>query len=265
MAERNPQIPHSIESLLFVDRNGKYCGYKQELIRDNIGAEWKEFLICAEYKGISRKPRQRKGNTVCEMCVPEEHRNIGDIDERVESKVAFLNSRCLLSGEGCGWEGKLKEIEKHMEVCLRVECQLKCGNVLERESFEQHNREVCPFKIIQCIYCKQEMQANEENPHIGICRNHPDTEVPCPYKELGCEAIVLRKNMNTHKTENITNHHTLMLYQLNQLRNRNDQLESRIRRKTAAEREDENNTLEFEIQQQRRKDLEVTKRWVILA
>ena len=130
---------------------------------------------------------------------------------------------------------------------------------------EQHNREVCPLRIIQCIYCNQEMQANEETPHIGQCRNHPDTEIPCPYKELGCEAIVLRKNMNIHIKENITNHHTLMLYQLNQLRNRNDQLESRIRRETAAEREDENNTLEFEIQQQRRKDMKVARRLVLLA
>ena len=233
MAERKPRTPHSIETLLFVNRNGKYCGYKQELISENIGAEWKEFLICAECKGISRKPRQRKGNTVCEMCVPEEHRNIGDIqsidniDKRVEDKVAFLNARCPLSGEDCSWEGKLREIEKHMEECLkvRVECQLECGNVLERESLEQHNREICPLRIIQCIYCNQEMQANEENPHIGQCQYNPDTEVPCPYKELGCEVIVLRKNMNTHITENMTDHHTLMLYQLNQLRNRNDQLE----------------------------------------
>ena len=93
-----------------------------------------------------------------------------------------------------------------------------------RESIEQHNREICPLRIIQCIYCNQEIQANEENPHIGRCRNHPDTEVPRPYKELGCEVIVLRKNMNIHITENITNHQEIMLYQLNQLRNRNDQL-----------------------------------------
>ena len=167
MAERNPRIPHSIESLLFVNRNGKYCGYKLELISENISAEWKEFLICAECKGISRKPRNWRGNTVCEMCVPEERSD--NIDNRVEDKVASLNARCPLSGEGCSWEGKLREIEKHMEECqkVRVECQLECGNVLERESLEQHNMEICPLRIIQCIYCNQEMQANEENPHIG--------------------------------------------------------------------------------------------------
>ena len=225
MAERNPRIAHSIESLLSVNINGKYCGYKQELISENISADLREFLICAVCKGISRKPRQRKGNTVCEMCVPGQ--SIDNIDKRVEDKVASLNSRCPLSEEGCDWKGKLKEIEQHMEECMkvRVECQLECGNVLERESIEQHNREICPLRLIQCIYCNQEMQANEENRHKGQCQYNPDTEVPCPYKELGCEAIVLRKNMNTHITENMTDHHMLMLYQLNQLRNRNDQLE----------------------------------------
>ena len=270
MAERNPRIPHSIESLLFVNRNGKYCGYKQELISDNISADLREFLICAECEGISRKPRQRKWNTVCEMCVPEEHRNIGDIDERVENKVAFLNARCPLSGEGCGWEGKLKEIEQHMEECdkVRVECQLECGNVLERESIEQHNREICPLRLIQCIYCNQEIQANEENPHIGRCRNHPDTEVPCPYKELGCEAIVLRKNMNIHITENITNHQEIMLYQLNQLRNRDDQLE-----KVNEQQRDRITAIETSATEKERKELAAQKSkarrrwrvWVILA
>ena len=110
MAERNPRIAHSIESLLFVNRNGKYCGYKLELISENIGAEWKVFLICAECDEISRKPRNWRGNTVCAMCVPEQRSD--NIDKRVEDKVAFLNARCPLSGEGCGWEGKLREIEK---------------------------------------------------------------------------------------------------------------------------------------------------------
>ena len=128
---------------------------------------------------------------------------------RVEDKVASLNARCPLSGEGCGWEGKLREIEQHMEKCqkVRVECQLECGNVLERDSIEQHNREICPLRIKRCDYCNEEVQAKEENRHKGQCQYNPDTEVPCPYKELGCEAIVLRKNMNTHITENITIHH----------------------------------------------------------
>ena len=245
MAERNPRIPHSIESLLFVNRNGKYCGYKQELISENISADLREFLICAECEGISRKPRNWEGNTFCEMCVPEQRivpevllvdidpipvQYYGDIDKRVENKVAILNSRCLLSVEGCGWKGKLREIEKHMEECMkvRVERQLECGIPTERETNEQDNREVCPSKMKRCDYCNQEVKANEENRHKGRCQRHPDTEVPCPYKELGCEAIVLRKNRAIHITENMTSHNKLMqdkINQLNQLRNKNQQLD----------------------------------------
>ena len=169
MAERNPRIPHSIESLLFVNRNGKYCGYKLELIIDNISADLREFLICAECEGISRKPRNWGGYTVCEMCVPEEHRKIGDIDERVENKVTFLNARCPLSEESCGWEGRLWEIQQHMEECLGmgIEYQLECGISIERETYEQHNREVRQHKMKRCDYCNQKVHANEENRHRG--------------------------------------------------------------------------------------------------
>ena len=228
MAERNPRIPHSIESLLFVNRNGKYCGYKQELISDNISADRREFLICAECKGISRKPRQKKGKTVCEVCVPGH--SMGDINKRVGNTVASLNARCPLSGEGCDWEGKLGGIEQHMEECLkvRVKRQLECGISIERGTYEQDNREVRPLKENRCDYCNQKVQAKDENRHIRKCEYHPDTEVPCPYKELGCEAIVLRKNRGIHITENMDNHNKLMLEQikqLNQLRKKNQRLE----------------------------------------
>ena len=228
MAERNPRIPHSIESLLFVNRNGKYCGYKLELISDNIGADRREFLICAECKGISRRARQRKGKTVCEVCVPGH--SMGEINKRVGNTVASLKAICPLSGEGCDWEGKLGGIEQHMEECLKVrlERQLECGISVERGSYEQDNREACSFKMKRCDYCNQKVHAKEENRHKGKCQYHPNTEVPCPYKELGCEVIALRKNMNTHITDNMENHQKLMLdkmNQLNQLRNKNQQLE----------------------------------------
>ena len=228
MAERNPRIPHSIESLLFVNRNGKYCGYKLELISDNISADLREFLICAECEGISRRPRNCGGNTVCEVCVPGH--SMGDINKRVGNTVASLNVKCPLSGEGCIWKGKLGGIEEHLEECLKVgvEYQLGCDIPIERGPNEQDNREVRQLKMKRCDYCNQDVQANEENRHKGKCQRHPDTEVPCPYKELGCEAIMLRKNRAIHITENMTSHNKLMqdkINPLNQLRNKNQQLD----------------------------------------
>ena len=245
MAERNPRIPHSIESLLFVNRDGKYCGYKLELISENISADLREFLICAECEGISRRARNWGGYTFCEMCVPEQRiipevllvdidpipgQYYGDIAKRAGNTVASLNAKCPLSGEGCGWEGRLREIEEHLGECLKVrlECQWEYDISIETGSYEQYNREVCPSKMKRCDYCKQEVQANEENRHKGKCQRHPDAEVPCPYKECGCEAIVLRKNRNTHLTENMTSHNKLMqdkINQLSQLRNKNQRLD----------------------------------------
>ena len=111
---------------------------------------------------------------------------------------------------------------------MRVEYQLECGILIERGTNEQDNSEVCPLKMKRWDYCNQEVKANEENQHKGKCQRHPDTEVSCPYKELGCEAIVLRKNMNTHITENMDSHNKLMQDQiklLNQLRNKNEELD----------------------------------------
>ena len=266
MAERNPRIPHSIQTLLYVERRGKYCGYKPELISDNISRDLREFLICSECKGISRRVRQGGGNTVCEMCVNGTGR---DIDERVENKVASLNSKCPLRGDGCGWEGKLGKIEQHMQDCSKmlVECQLKCGIRFERETTEQHNREICPLRMIECQYCKEEIQVKGENLHIGECVNHPDTEVPCPYKELGCDVITLRKNKDIHLTENMIGHQKLVLDQLNQLRNRNQQLElldeeqkNRIRtiETSVAERE-----REYRVERNKGKRLGMV--WVIIG
>ena len=224
MAERNPQIPHSIQTLLYVERREKYCGYKPELITDAISYDLKEFLICSECKGIIRSARHVGRNTVCEMCDTGRGR---DADERVVNIVKYLNSKCPLLESGCTWLGVLGEIDEHMSVCskLEIQCQLKCGIVFERETTEQHNREICPLRMIECRYCKEEIQVKGENQHIGECTYHPDTEIPCPYKELGCDVITLRKNKDIHLTENMIGHQKLLLDQLNQLRNRNQQLE----------------------------------------
>ena len=223
MAEKNHQVPHSIQSLLYVDRNGNYCGYKLELISDGISGDLREFLICSECKGICRKAMQGRGNTVCEMCSSGA---AGNLDQRVGNKVASLNSKCPLSGKGCSWKGNLGKIEQHMAVCQKVlvECE-NCDIKFEREQTELHSKEVCPSRMIECEYCGLQVKVREVNRHIGECVNHPDTEVPCPYKELGCDVITLRKNKDTHLIENMIVHQKLMLDQLNRLRNRNQQLE----------------------------------------
>ena len=227
MAEKNLQISHSIQSLLYVEWNGNYCGYKLELISDNISGDLRDFIICSECKGVCREARQWKGKTVCGMCVSG---TAGNLDEKVGNKIAILNSKCPLSENGCDWAGVLAEMERHMFVCPKflIECKQKCGTMVESENYEQHSREICPFRLIECQFCKKEIQIKEENQHMSECTVDPDTEIPCPYKELGCDVLILRKNNDIHQTENLIGHQNLMLDQLNQLREKNKQLEQLI-------------------------------------
>ena len=231
MAERNPQVPHSIQSLLYVERNGNYCGYKPELITDGLFKELEVFISCFECKGICRKPRKGRQSTVCQMCVTGTAR---PIDERVQNNVAALSSKCPLSGNGCDWTGELKEIENHMQLCnkFKVGCQQKCGIVFERERIEEHQR-VCVFKMKECEHCKQLIETNKEGDHIRQCRNHPDAEIICPYVPIGCDELVFRKNAKEHMTENAINHQRLIIDDLRELRNEtqvclNEQRRARI-------------------------------------
>ena len=226
MAERNPQAPHCMQSLLYVERNGNYYGYKPELIIDTICAEWGIFLVCSQCKGISRRARNVGGKTTCEMCIVGY--NKANLDSRVVGIVASLTAKCPLWEKSCVWKGKLGKIERHMLVCPKVliTCELKCGIAFERETTEQHNTQICPLRMKTCEYCKMQVQANRENQHRRKCTSHPESEVPCPYKELGCEEIVLRKNRDKHVKENLIGHQKLILDQVNQLRKRNEQLEN---------------------------------------
>ena len=226
MAERNPQVPHCMQSLLYVERNGIYCGYKPELIIDSISGVFRDFITCSECKGICRKARHVGKKSICGICFGGKNRNF---DRKAENKVATLYSKCPLEEHGCNWTGMLGEIEKHMNECQRllVECQLKCGFVSERETCKQHSKEVCQLRKIECHHCNEQLEAFRHKQHVKSCNSHPDTEVPCPYMELGCDVMTLRRDMGIHLTENMLGHQRLMLDQLNQLRERNNQLEER--------------------------------------
>ena len=226
MAERNPQVPHCMQSLLYVQRNGNYCGYKPELIIDSISGDFRDFITCSECKGVCRRVTHVGKKSICGICFGGKNRNF---DRKAENKVATLYSKCPLEEHGCNWTGMLGEIEEHMNECPRllVECQLKCGFVSERETCKQHSREECKLRKIECHHCNEQFEVFRHKQHVRSCNTHPDTEVPCPYMELGCDVMTLRRDMGIHLTDNMLGHQRLVLDQLNQLRERNNQLEER--------------------------------------
>ncbi|KAI6646776.1 TNF receptor-associated factor 6-like isoform X3 [Oopsacas minuta] len=107
---------------------------------------------------------------------------------------------------------------------VKIICQKGCGEVLQNCDTIDHQKE-CPFRILECEYCKENVRANQVNEHIRLCEHHPDGVVTCPYMEVGCDTIeIARKNLETHITQNVISHQKLLLHELNQLRTENKQL-----------------------------------------
>ena len=113
-----------------------------------------------------------------------------------------------------------------MGVCgkLRIDCEVGCGEVLERCETDKHFKK-CPLRREQCEYCGEEVQAFKANRHILSCLRHPEGEVSCPYKEVGCDVSgIQRKNLDAHLADDSISHQKLMLREIYQLRSENDKM-----------------------------------------
>ena len=210
-----------IPSLVYLNTLGEARGYRRDLLTEDTPHDMKEFIFCSRCNGISRKPQFYNGKTFCRTCAAGAN---GTLDVRVEEFVTRLKCRCPLSTRGCGWLGELGRIEKHLTDCgkLRIECEMGCGGVLERCRRNNHQN-ICPKRVTKCDYCGQEVQASETNAHITLCQTHPDGEVTCPYKEMGCDVVgIKRKHLDAHLTENVLSHQNLLLREVNQLKLRSD-------------------------------------------
>ena len=218
MAVKNVLAADSIVSLIYTQIRGEYRGYKIDLLTEEAHDNIKKFIFCRECEGISRKPRIAEGKTFCTPCSPGAHTTI--VDSRIDEIVSQLKTRCPLSTRGCNWLGQLGDIPQHMCVCvkLRAHCVFGCGEVLERCETNEHLKK-CSLRREQCEYCGEGIEVSGANRHIALCPRHPDGEVSCPYKELGCDVSGMkRNNTDTHLIDSYIGHQKLMLREIHRLR-----------------------------------------------
>ena len=221
MAVRDILKTDSIDFLIYREVRGEFKGYKIDLLTEETLDNIKKIIFCCQCGGISRKPRLADGETFCTPCSPMKN---AIVDVKSDEIVLQLKSRCPLSTRGCDWLGQLGDIEQHMRVCekLRIDCEIGCGEVLERWETDEHLKK-CPLRRERCEFCGEEVEASKANRHIALCPRHPDGEVLCPYKELGCDVLgIQRKNLDTHLADNSIGHQKLVLKEIYQLRNQND-------------------------------------------
>ena len=160
---------------------------------------------------------------VCEVC------KIGEDSipmVKARKNITKLRVKCPLMKRGCVWKGILGEIDVHLDECTEfiLNCSNKCGGLLKRSELQNHCVNECQLRIIKCKYCRATIQYKVLENHYRICIEFPlvcpnecsksiirkeikshiekecsNTLVACPYKEMGCEVLSKRSELQEHE------------------------------------------------------------------
>ena len=172
---------------------GKYRGYRIDILTENLNERDKVGFICTVCEGIMKEACiSPSGEQFCSCC-----RNISSGKETsnvpVRKMINTLKCSCPLIERGCKWLGTLKDCENHLDTCgyVYVSCKLKCGVVLRHNELEKHEKETCSQRIVKCDHCKKDFKSCELNVHPSKC---PKMKVPCDL----CDTQITREDMPQH-------------------------------------------------------------------
>ena len=178
-------------------------GYKCQFKDDNIQESFK----CSSCMRVSRDP-----HATC--CGPQfcgdylrrlaESTDCPECGERYESmpckktrkQILMLEVFCTMRNQGCHWEGVVKGLGEHEDICdyVYVPCpQNCCQDQITRRSLDTHMKEECPKREYSCPHCNfKDTYTFVTNAHLTECSYKP---VACP-NHCGVEGE--RDDMDTH-------------------------------------------------------------------
>ena len=169
-------------------------------------------------------------------------------DKRLKRSLYALNVYCCQRGAGCGWAGELGELDRHLNLQpapekLLVGCQFSevnctyCTQLFQRRCIQAHQTDDCLKRPYSCQHCNQHVSNFEEvtQNHWPVCpyfplscpnncelvlqrqelehhviRECPLTVVQCDFHVVGCKVQLIRKNLPSHISENLTGHMSLL-------------------------------------------------------
>ena len=155
--------------------------------------------------------------------------------------------KCKNQEQGCIWVGELRDLQSHLkEGCPYgiTDCTLGCGDRMQRRGLPDHLQHHCLLRKVECKYCGLEAayevimdEHYELCPKVPVtcpnaCSNatfqredlasHAETcplePIHCEFKEIGCEVVVARKDMENHMHDSQGSHQLLTLSALAGLR-----------------------------------------------
>ncbi len=181
----------------------------------------------------------QQDNEPCPGCEEEKFETFQHA--KSQKKVLSLQAYCPLKERGCGWCGRLEQLDAHLHPdegdCeyADIHCPLKCHHKITRKDLTDHTANecvkrdyICPYcafkatyEIVsavhwpECIYyplpCPNRCGVTCERPtmedHMKIC---PLEEVACAFQHVGCAAKFRREEEEEHMREKSQTHLTMM-------------------------------------------------------
>lgn len=204
--------------------------------------------------------RNDKKPSICPHCRTEGKKFQHVDNKAVEREINELIIHCIHHRSGCVWLGELGNLRSHLKNCgyVTLSCTKKCEKKMKRKDLGNHLLTECPFRDYQCEYCGHEdtFQAitTESEPggcnHYDICAKYPlecpnncgETHilrkemtdhksacplepVECPFWDAGCDARLVRQELEGHMAAKIQEH-LLISYQT--LRTKVENVQSEI-------------------------------------
>jgi len=145
-------------------------------------------------------------------------------DKATERKILSFKIKC--SSDGCDWTGELREKEDHLASCSfkLVSCTNEnCQVTIQRKELEEHATNSCLWRIEVCDHCNESHPKCLIQDHVERCEKKPMecpnscgeiivqaeiashtndhcplSVVSCPYAQMGCNAKIQRKEVETH-------------------------------------------------------------------
>ena len=134
----------------------------------------------------------------------------------------------------CMWTGKLHDARQHFDECVYagVRCAFGCGAIVLRKDMHEHEASTCPERReVECTNVGCTALMTESMLAAHKTNDCPYEKVDCPFRTVGCNEHLLRKDVKNH-TDAMSNQHVILLLQDNQA----------IKQKVA-EQEEENQSL----------------------
>ncbi len=124
----------------------------------------------------------QQANKPCPECGQEGF----EISQQVkyQRKILSLQVYCLLKEKGCGWYGRLEELDAHLDPdkgdCeyTDIHCPLKCDQKVTRRNITEHLANECVKRDYVCSYCSFKATYEIVSAiHWPECIYYP---LPCP-------------------------------------------------------------------------------------